>query len=251
MAKTHSFGFARKSFEENLTKPDRPFAAYDPVRTGMAVHMRNGVQTGDAPEVVAETVVKTATAAVVPRRRYTTGRLARQVRIMRRFVPESAFDRSLRKHNHLAVRCRRNLAQACPDGFRWCVHRRRDTFLPESRPKRSKATPLMAEPIQAPFPASVPSATNGASTGWKFGPTCSAARSWPASWEGRIPPRPTSRRRRRHRGPSPRSPVANAVAATLTRSAHWRIDAERGSGLYRRNHRLRRPKNNTLRKCIA
>ena len=155
MAKTHSFGFARKSFEENLTKPDRPFAAYDPVRTGMAVHMRNGVQTGDAPEVVAETVVKTATAAVVPRRRYTTGRLARQVRIMRRFVPESAFDRSLRKHNHLAVRCRRNLAQACPDGFRWCVHRRRDTFLPESRPKRSKATPLMAEPIQAPFPDQV------------------------------------------------------------------------------------------------
>jgi hypothetical protein len=68
----------------------------------MEVHMRNGVESGNAPDVVAETVVKAATAAV-PRRRYTAGRLARQVRIMRRFVPESAFGKSLRKRNHLPV----------------------------------------------------------------------------------------------------------------------------------------------------
>jgi hypothetical protein len=68
----------------------------------MEVHMRNSVAAGDTPEVVAETVVTAATAGV-PRRRYAAGRLARQVRIMRRFVPESAFDKSLRKHNHLPV----------------------------------------------------------------------------------------------------------------------------------------------------
>ena len=95
-------GFTRTSFEKNLTKPDQSLAAYDSVRAGMEVQMRNGVEAGDAPEVVAETVVKAATAAV-PRRRYTAGRLARQVRIMRRFVPESAFDKSLRKHNNLPV----------------------------------------------------------------------------------------------------------------------------------------------------
>jgi short-subunit dehydrogenase len=95
-------GFTRTSFEENLMKPDRSLAAYDSGRAGMEVQMRNGVQAGDAPAVVAETVVKAATTAV-PRRRYTAGRLARQVRIMRRFVPESAFDKSLRKHNHLPV----------------------------------------------------------------------------------------------------------------------------------------------------
>lgn len=95
-------GFTRTAFEKNLTKPDRSLAAYDSVRAGMEVQMRNGVEAGDAPEVVAETVVKAATAAV-PRRRYTAGRLARQVRIMRRFVPESAFDKSLRKHNSLPV----------------------------------------------------------------------------------------------------------------------------------------------------
>jgi short-subunit dehydrogenase len=95
-------GFTRTACEENLTKPDRSLAAYDSVRAGMEVHMRNGVKAGDAPEVVAEAVVKAAT-ALVPRRRYTAGRLARQVRIMRRFVPESAFDKSLRKHNSLPV----------------------------------------------------------------------------------------------------------------------------------------------------
>jgi hypothetical protein len=68
----------------------------------MEAHMRNGVESGDAPEVVAETVVQAATAAE-PRRRYAAGRLARQVRLMRRFVPEFAFDKSLRKHNHLPV----------------------------------------------------------------------------------------------------------------------------------------------------
>jgi hypothetical protein len=68
-----------------LTRPDRSLAAYDSVRADMEVHMRKDVESGDAPEVVAETVVKAATAAV-PRRRYAAGRLARQVRIMRRLV---------------------------------------------------------------------------------------------------------------------------------------------------------------------
>ena len=81
----------------------RVFGTSRSVRPSMEVHMRNGVAEVDALEVVAATVVKAATAAT-PRRRYAAaGRLARQVRIMRRLVRESAFDKSLRKHNHLAV----------------------------------------------------------------------------------------------------------------------------------------------------
>jgi short-subunit dehydrogenase len=95
-------GFTRTSFEENMTRPDRSFAVYDAVRAAMEVQMRKNVETGDAPEVVGETVVKAAT-AVVPRRRYTAGKLAGQVRFLRRFVPESAFDKSLRKRNNLPV----------------------------------------------------------------------------------------------------------------------------------------------------
>jgi len=95
-------GFTRTSFKENLTRPDRSLAVYDSVRADMEVQMRKGVEAGDDPKVVAETVVKVATAAV-PKRRYTAGKLARQVRFLRRFVPESAFDQSLRKRNNLPV----------------------------------------------------------------------------------------------------------------------------------------------------
>lgn len=51
---------------------------------------------GDAPAIVAETVLKAARAAE-PKRRYPAGRLAGRVQLLRRFVPESAFDKSLRR----------------------------------------------------------------------------------------------------------------------------------------------------------
>jgi hypothetical protein len=55
---------------------------------------------GDAPDIVAGTILEAAT-ATAPRRRYTAGRMARQVSFLRRFVPESVFDKSLRKRNNL------------------------------------------------------------------------------------------------------------------------------------------------------
>jgi hypothetical protein len=64
--------------------------------------MLKSVKEGDAPEIVAETVLKAASAAV-PGRRYPAGRMARRVRMLRRFVPESAFDKSLRKQSGLPV----------------------------------------------------------------------------------------------------------------------------------------------------
>jgi NAD(P)-dependent dehydrogenase (short-subunit alcohol dehydrogenase family) len=94
--------YTRTSFEENMTRPDRPVAVYDSVRAGMEMLMRKSVEAGDDPKVVADTVVKAATTAL-PRRRYAAGKMARQVSFLRRFVPESAFDKSLRKQNGLTV----------------------------------------------------------------------------------------------------------------------------------------------------
>jgi short-subunit dehydrogenase len=94
--------FTRTAFEESITKPDRPLAVYDAVRAGMEVLMRNGVNAGDAPEVVADTVLKAATAAV-PKRRYTAGKQASQVRFLRRFLPEALVDKSLRQFNRLPI----------------------------------------------------------------------------------------------------------------------------------------------------
>jgi NAD(P)-dependent dehydrogenase (short-subunit alcohol dehydrogenase family) len=92
--------YTRTSFEENLARPDNLLDVYDAARAGMDVIMRKAIETGDAPEVVAETVLKAATAPV-PRGRYAAGKMARQVSLLRRFVPASAFGKSLRKQNGL------------------------------------------------------------------------------------------------------------------------------------------------------
>ncbi|MBW8745374.1 MAG: oxidoreductase [Sphingomonas sp.] len=93
-------GGIRTSFEDNLTRADRPLPAYDAARAGAETLMREVIDTGDAPEIVANMVVKAANAAV-PKRRYTAGKLAGQVRFIRRFLPESFVDRSLRSYNRL------------------------------------------------------------------------------------------------------------------------------------------------------
>lgn len=95
-------GLTRTSFEANITRPDRLLEAYDTIRPRMEAFMRKGVEAGDDPEVVADTIVKAATAAI-PRRRYTAGKQAGQVRLLRRLIPEFAFDKSLRKQVGLPV----------------------------------------------------------------------------------------------------------------------------------------------------
>ena len=95
-------GLTRTAFEENLTRPDRRLPLYDAERTRMEALMRAGVARGDAPEVVAATVLKAA-AARVPKLRYTAGKQAGQVSLLRRFMPAFLVDRSLRKFNGFAV----------------------------------------------------------------------------------------------------------------------------------------------------
>jgi short-subunit dehydrogenase len=95
-------GYTNTAFEKNKTKPDQPLSIYDSARTHVEQFMLRSVEEGDAPDIVAETVLKAASAAL-PNRRYPAGRLARRARMLRRFVPESAFDKSLRKQHGLPV----------------------------------------------------------------------------------------------------------------------------------------------------
>ncbi|HEX9742947.1 MAG TPA: hypothetical protein VGA17_09170 [Nitrospiraceae bacterium] len=94
--------YTRTSFEVNLARPDQLLDIYDSARAGMNVILRKAMETGDAPEVVATTVLKAATDCV-PKRRYAAGKMVRQVSFLRRFVPASAFDKRLRKQNGLPV----------------------------------------------------------------------------------------------------------------------------------------------------
>jgi NAD(P)-dependent dehydrogenase (short-subunit alcohol dehydrogenase family) len=94
--------YTRTSFEENLAKPDQSLDTYDAARADMAVTVRKAMEKGDAPDVVAATVLAAA-ADPAPKRRYAAGKMARQVSLLRRFVPASAFDKSLRKQYGLPV----------------------------------------------------------------------------------------------------------------------------------------------------
>jgi NAD(P)-dependent dehydrogenase (short-subunit alcohol dehydrogenase family) len=94
--------YTRTSFEDNLVKPDRMLDVYNVARVGMNEVMRKAIETGDTPDIVAGTILEAATAPL-PKSRYAAGKTARQVSLLRRFVPASAFDKSLRKQNRLPV----------------------------------------------------------------------------------------------------------------------------------------------------
>jgi short-subunit dehydrogenase len=91
-------GVTKTSFEENLTRVDQPLPVYDSERTRSEALMRKWVEAGDAPQVVADMVVKAATAKK-PKLRYSAGKQSRQVRSLRRYLPERLVDSILRKVN--------------------------------------------------------------------------------------------------------------------------------------------------------
>ncbi|TIS32311.1 MAG: SDR family NAD(P)-dependent oxidoreductase, partial [Mesorhizobium sp.] len=50
--------YTRTSFEENLARPDQLLDIYGTARAGMDVVLRKAIETGDAPEIVAKTVLQ-------------------------------------------------------------------------------------------------------------------------------------------------------------------------------------------------
>jgi NAD(P)-dependent dehydrogenase (short-subunit alcohol dehydrogenase family) len=89
-------GYTRTTFESNALAADQKSEHYALARANAEAVMRKEIAKADPPEVVAETVVTAATAAN-PQLRYPAGRDATTVSLLRRFVPTSAFDKSLRK----------------------------------------------------------------------------------------------------------------------------------------------------------
>lgn len=90
----------RSSFEQNALAPDVMLPDYDRARADANAQMRDMLATGDDPKVVADAVLKALTDAR-PKRRYTAGKVAHQVSLLRRLVPAGLFDKSLRKQLRL------------------------------------------------------------------------------------------------------------------------------------------------------
>lgn len=92
--------YTRSAFDQNALEPDTKLKDYDQARAGAHALVQDAIPKGDPPELVADVVVRAATDRH-PRRRYTAGKIARQISLLRRFVPAQMFDKSMRKEMRL------------------------------------------------------------------------------------------------------------------------------------------------------
>jgi NAD(P)-dependent dehydrogenase (short-subunit alcohol dehydrogenase family) len=92
--------YIKTEFDANLLEPDTKLDEYRDVRTALEKVFKELVEGGDEPGVVADTVLKVASAAR-PKLRYTAGGVAGRLRLLRRFAPAGLVDAGVRKNLQL------------------------------------------------------------------------------------------------------------------------------------------------------
>jgi len=88
--------YTKTPFDANFVEPDAKIDAYRAARAGMIKRVAEVMATAEPPEVVAEVVLRAASAAH-PKVRYAAGRLANRLRLLRRFAPAGVMDAGIRK----------------------------------------------------------------------------------------------------------------------------------------------------------
>lgn len=88
--------YTNTQFEANAPEADAKLDEYREARATLARLVKRLVESGDKPAVVADVVLKAASAAR-PKLRYTAGRLAGRLRLLRRFAPTALLDAGIRK----------------------------------------------------------------------------------------------------------------------------------------------------------
>ncbi len=92
--------YTKTPFDSNLVEPDAKLEEYGEVRAAVGKTVKAVMAAAGPPSGVAE-VVLTAANAARPKLRYTAGRLAVRLRLLRRFAPEALLDAGIRKDLHL------------------------------------------------------------------------------------------------------------------------------------------------------
>jgi short-subunit dehydrogenase len=92
--------FMRTNIDANGIAAEHPIDAYAPSRERARQNVRDSVDRGDDPSVVADAVIEAATARK-PRLRYPAGKGAGLLARLRRYLPASLFDNALRKQFRL------------------------------------------------------------------------------------------------------------------------------------------------------
>lgn len=95
--------YTKTPFDANMLEADEKLDEYNAIRTAVNKRIREVMATAQLPSVVADTVLKAATAAH-PKLRYTPEGLASRLRFLRRFAPAGIVDAALRKDLRLDAR---------------------------------------------------------------------------------------------------------------------------------------------------
>jgi len=95
--------YTKTKFDANLLEADAKLDEYREVRAALQKKLQEVLATADAPRVVAEVVLQAA-AAARPKLRYTAGRVASRLRLLRRFAPTGLVDAGIRKDLQLDAR---------------------------------------------------------------------------------------------------------------------------------------------------
>jgi NAD(P)-dependent dehydrogenase (short-subunit alcohol dehydrogenase family) len=88
--------YTKTSFDANFMEPDAKLDEYREARAGITNRVNEVMTTAEHPDVVADTVLKAASAAH-PKLRYAAGKLANRLRLLRRFAPAGLVDAGIRK----------------------------------------------------------------------------------------------------------------------------------------------------------
>jgi len=88
--------YTKTPFDANFLEPDAKLEEYREVRAAVTRRVKEVMATAEQPGVVADVVLKAAS-AVRPKLRYTAGRLARRLRLLRRFAPAGLMDAGIRR----------------------------------------------------------------------------------------------------------------------------------------------------------
>lgn len=88
--------YTKTPFDANFLEPDAKLDAYRNAREGVNRRVKEVMETAEGPAVVANVVLKAASAAN-PKLRYTAGVLAGRLRLLRTYAPVGLVDAGIRK----------------------------------------------------------------------------------------------------------------------------------------------------------
>jgi NAD(P)-dependent dehydrogenase (short-subunit alcohol dehydrogenase family) len=88
--------YTKTPFDANFLEPDAKLDEYREIRAAVNARVKEVMATAEQPGVVADVVLKAARAGR-PKLRYTAGRVANRLRLLRRFAPAGLLDSGIRR----------------------------------------------------------------------------------------------------------------------------------------------------------